>query len=733
MADSNGSAAALSGTGDQVKPAEAATSRGRKLWQKLWPAPKGQTVTQARSPTPTNVLDYNLTNEPRHDEKLTLDPALRICDECARLVADAFSWRLAKVKTRNTHHDNSLRTLEAMADSCQLCAMMAACLRDGRNDLSRSRRYWITRTRSHGFAFFWAGSVAERRLSHVNFLKVSPPRSRKDEASLRDLRPVWQFKAGYQDNVSVTLFPEDYPFSREAISLAIKWLANCRTHCECGEARNKIRNLPKRVLDLSGDGKRISLHVPREDETAEYATLSYCWGISGVPLKTTTSNLEHHRNGISVKSLPKTLRDAVHVARILGIRYLWIDSLCIIQEGDGGRDWAEQAAAMTSIYQGGLLNISAVDGANCEAGLQPKTLGDRAVFLGVSESCGSHVFASLLPHHVNDAIDQGGRPLSKRGWVLQERLASPATLHFTDNGMVWECCLGNETELTNSNIQVRTTKWRWSSTTGALPTGVVADPDRETALLTTWYLTVEIYSKTILTFETDRLPAVAGIAAKLSRILGLTYLAGMWIEDLAYGLCWVATNPSRVVTGSGKDRVPTWSWISTHGVAILPRDESGTAVFGLEVHGTRFEEEHPGSYGFVRNCRLDVSGTIWEVNIVQKPLGRGTETLAGDFGVVGLLEPWMKAVVSFYNDHIAAGQSRLGERDSLECLLLLVREVHDFQDVRCIFLVLEEAEDTLSDWGPAFRRVGLLEVAWFNDEATGGCLLPGMPVKVSLV
>lgn len=122
----------------------------------------------------------------------------------------------------------------------------------------------------------------------------------------------------------------------------------------------------------------------------------------------------------------------------LGIEYLWIDALCIIQEGDGGRDWAEQASQMTTIYESGTLNISVLDGVDSSAGLRPQKLNRYGIHVGTTTQYITGQVGDILLLHSQcyDLLNTENRPLSKRGWAFQECLVSPATIHFTNCGMI---------------------------------------------------------------------------------------------------------------------------------------------------------------------------------------------------------------------------------------------------------------------------------------------------------
>jgi len=115
------------------------------------------------------------------------------------------------------------------------------------------------------------------------------------------------------------------------------WIDSCIAgHSSCSKDTEQFR--PSRLLDLagtaSGDDIRLilsELEVPKERQRQNhYATLSYCWGPPGLNATTTKENIEERRRKISIESLPKTVQDAVKVTRELGIRYLWVDALCIV-------------------------------------------------------------------------------------------------------------------------------------------------------------------------------------------------------------------------------------------------------------------------------------------------------------------------------------------------------------------------------------------------------------------
>jgi len=147
---------------------------------------------------------------------------------------------------------------------------------------------------------------------------------------------------------------------QNCLELSQRWIEQCRNqHLECETVYSN--ELPTRVLDLSDCHGPVNLRLyePSPSEGAKYVALSYCWGKLG-NLTTTMANIAGRKCGISWDLLPNSFRDAVTITRGLGMRYLWIDALCIIQ--DDKSDWEREAAKMGQVYENAFLTIAA-DGA----------------------------------------------------------------------------------------------------------------------------------------------------------------------------------------------------------------------------------------------------------------------------------------------------------------------------------------------------------------------------------
>jgi len=139
--------------------------------------------------------------------------------------------------------------------------------------------------------------------------------------------------------------------------------------------------LPTRLLYVGSHlGEFVRLYVPKLGERGRYLTLSYCWGKDGHKARTTDSTLEEYEKGIPWEILPKTIQDAITVARIMGFRYLWVGGLCIKQAdkpGDYSEDWDKESSQVAQYCRESVFTIAATSAEDCHQGL----------FLEESELC----------------------------------------------------------------------------------------------------------------------------------------------------------------------------------------------------------------------------------------------------------------------------------------------------------------------------------------------------------
>jgi hypothetical protein len=216
-----------------------------------------------------------------------------------------------------------------------------------------------------------------------------------------------------------------------------EWIKVCDEH-KCLPGTNK--RLPTRLIDV-GDSKssgilRLDCSNPRQ--SSRYIALSHRWGDPKVhrAFSTHRSNINEFEKNIDFDKLPRTFRDAVIVTRSLGVRYLWIDSLCIIQEDE--EDWKAEAKRMEDVFSSAYCTIAATSASGMDAGfLKPRP----------PRRCVTAQRGSESPFYVCEAIDNFRSDvelgqLNKRGWVFQERALSRRTIYFAENQVYWECGKG---------------------------------------------------------------------------------------------------------------------------------------------------------------------------------------------------------------------------------------------------------------------------------------------------
>ena len=176
----------------------------------------------------------------------------------------------------------------------------------------------------------------------------------------------------------------------------------------------------------------------------DFAALSYCWGCESELILTAESE-EHLRAGIPLQAFPANLRDAIIITQRLGIRYIWIDALCILQ--DSPEDWATEAAKMGQVYKGAVVTIAAASANKASAGMfreRRSSFGPyRVPWKNGKVSC-EHVY-------LRRALELGdtrvpSQPINKRAWTLQESLLAPRTLWLCDEQHMFECGEGQMDE-----------------------------------------------------------------------------------------------------------------------------------------------------------------------------------------------------------------------------------------------------------------------------------------------
>ena len=240
---------------------------------------------------------------------------------------------------------------------------------------------------------------------------------------------------------------ESVPFHRR-LQVIHEWVDEClKEHPSCH--RSKIDFLPTRLLDVGKDpGSKVRL-VESEDipktpgNNPRFLALSHCWGKVRPTVVLDSLSIDELLNGVELANLPRTFKDAARVVQMLGMRYLWIDSLCIKQ--DSAADWQKQAAQMNSIYWNAHLTLAAASSTDSNGGCYiDDNLATMVQTVYITQPDGTTGEFKMRSSDRPDIFTSS--PLHRRGWILQEALLSRRTVFFTSDQLVWQCRTKHRTE-----------------------------------------------------------------------------------------------------------------------------------------------------------------------------------------------------------------------------------------------------------------------------------------------
>jgi hypothetical protein len=299
-----------------------------------------------------------------------------------------------------------------------------------------------------------------------------------------------------------------------------------------------IVSLPTRILSVGSSTSEDVNLVESKGLQGRYCALSHRWGPpERNPLRTLKENLQNHLAGIPFLSLPRTFQEAVTITRGLGINYLWIDSLCIVQ--DDLEEWLRESEVMGSLYQNATLMISASGSADSTGGCFIVKRSKQAILtvsdLNTDAQDSGRLY--ILPQPSGKRHPRHGY-LAKRGWALQERFLSRRKVFFMPGGISWGC---KEFELDERSFY----------------------EDFWAFVFPSWTSFVPEYTDMDITRPSDRLAAIQGVATEMSKGRNSCCLYGIWEDELLAQTLWGTL--SRPEPGNELPGIPSWSWARTDG------------------------------------------------------------------------------------------------------------------------------------------------------------------------
>lgn len=490
----------------------------------------------------------------------------------------------------------------------------------------------------------------------------------------------------------------DFPTSWEAKIDKIKdWLSFCDNwHPTCTRAERLL--LPLRLIDLAPgsdvSARLVSIHDIASTPPA-YAALSYCWGTAQT-LRTTRATVRRFLTSLPVNRVPPTISEAFTLTKQLGLRYIWVDALCIIQ--DDQDDWDHEAGNMHSIFAGSYLTFMATGAASAAGGLfaqQHRAFAERATYDRVFVEARTEDRQSVSIHIC--PVKKERSALRKRGWTLQEDVLSRRTIQISNSELIWRCRSGVFREIDSCDKMVDSLRVDGSTTK------CIVNADE------IWRSVLADYSGRHFSFPSDRLPALAGLVGFFQNLRRDECLLGLWRKTIPRDLMWrrigvVAQHPLQPPPAQP---LPTWSPLSCRQII----------EFDAWINGTSKEQAK------VWCVEVPKSGVSW----VAKPwlsslhstslVVRGPTRnllLAEIVAIEGCNPPYFNVDAEILEDDICPLPWRCAVQWDVEeyraprlwkCLLLQKATVSGFALGGETFLILDAANEGTAP--PCYRRVGI--------------------------
>lgn len=513
--------------------------------------------------------------------------------------------------------------------------------------------------------------------------------------------------------------------SPECLNLYSTWFSGCLAeHKTCCARSPHLAPLPTRVIDVGpSDGSRDPFLFISKGTTGNWVTLSHCWGQIR-PFSTTTATLEANKASIPLALLPALFRDAVTLTRVLGCRYLWIDSICIIQ--DDPDDWVAESAIMRDVYRNCLLTIAADNARDSTCG----------IFDSANEGRSSSRYSLALPvrwesrrvdaviyplYRDHDSEDFNG-PLLGRGWTLQEEALSPRLLRFASTSVRWECLSIVQTEeyLVSANDNQRTPYEIQSLRHICLSQQDFIQYESKHPVVRkfkrsprhAWTDIIHEYTTRKLTYVADNLPAISGLVKEMGKHLQDNYTAGLWRKNILEDILWY--------TPGGAERAkvytaPSWSWASLklgfvmHNVSVDGTWEDKTWVACVDE--VVVVPSGPDPFGRVSSGHLTLTAPIRRVNNTAEPRDYffGDQSMDSTTGlIVDGQDTTSRDRIICFHDTPAADERGLGP--SLDTLAIYVQIGRLTQEEGKWTLVSALVLEPLSREAQHYRRVGYASI-----------------------
>jgi len=542
----------------------------------------------------------------------------------------------------------------------------------------------------------------------------------------------------------------DHTSSEDVFQLAKSWIERCDRSHDCSNIGSKDPWYPTRLIDMESacnpetcEGLVRMVETKREPKLqgphkVRYVTLSHCWG--GVDfIRLMNGTIARFQRGISVEELPQTFQEAIIFSRRLDVQYIWIDSLCIKQ--DDTQDWLYESAQMDQVYNNSYCNISATASANSFEGLfrerdpQQYWVDEVEVrTVGVPYRTTTQEFercAILDLSFWEQNVDIA--PVNTRSWVLQERLMAPRVLHFCQDQIAFECHKMDAAECRPEGLPLYQLRAGEFADDGRLKgiepkrdgkrlrearVTITPDPDAHIEKIHAyelWKRVVEVYSRTFLTKQNDKLIALGGIARMMSGagLIHDHYIAGMWRKHLESQLLWrvdLVRKKGLFIFDSKRPeyyRAPTFSWASVDAPGGILYSEVTDKNLEIKVEDVILSyRSEQNKFGVVTGGFIILSGVLKRVQMSDSgkntryswQLLRNGNTVEPRYTVVYLDSPSSSSDIFGPDSHVYILPAAWSDRNNPKYLI-------------CLLLQLVDQESGM------FKRIGLTKISpYFSDQ-----------------
>ena len=602
----------------------------------------GDFSSKHENPYQTNAQDLNYGLLYKRD---------KFCRPCKQI-----KWPLLirKLEERSQHETtipvfDTPRNLRSMRNGCDLCGHLYWSFKS-HHDL---KDYW-----DHGRCSGEDGDnkihILEQENADVSLCELDGDFNIRISVSSRRFKEAMGLTNTTTISDGITI--EDSTSTFDNVGTARNWLHDCTEgHSDCHLDNSSVEPktyLPTRVIDVRlpdspGYPQNPSLFITNRDG-GQYATLSYVWG-PGTRFTASQENLEQLCESIDLEILPKLFQDAIMMCRQIGIQYLWIDALCILQ--DTPADVQRELETMTEVYRNSTLTLAAVGQRSVHNTLMRSHVPDRDTLKPLDYSSKppaysntSDFFTVYIPFGHPATLSY---PIHTRAWCLQETLLSRRILVLGLREMFWFC----------KSYQRRASEWQSkrrrrpedyeAELYGPLTEDWILHKDLAKRPYDFWYHTVAKYNIRHRSVPEDKLPAISALSSLMAgRYLPTVtpegeqndYLAGLWRADLLHGLLWRGENTvwrrRYTQTPLSPTGIPTWSWAGWDNIEVcwrrhLPQtpDESiRSAPLAIIQHCEVDLLNAKSPFGHVRGGTLVLKGKI--AALPYEPISSASQCLS---------------------------------------------------------------------------------------------------------